>query len=231
MVKALNTKFPLIAVLLFVLMAPASFSQDIVSAEKVFDIVSTEYGKVADYTASVIFTQGKNQSRGRLSYKSPLFLRVDFDDPKDQVLIIDGEKLTIYVPQYHVVLIQRYKKKLPADLTALANKQGLTMMKSNYGIAFDATPDYGPLDDGSKEQVIKLRLNSKSSGAPFSQIILAVGKDNLIRRLTGFLGGGDTFVMDLTNVKTNQNIPNTRFQYETPADASIQDDFLFDSGG
>jgi outer membrane lipoprotein-sorting protein len=41
--------------------------------------------------------------------------------------------------------------------------------------------------------------------------------------------GGDRIVLDLAGVKTNQNIPDTRFQYDPPPYANQQPDFLFDS--
>lgn len=200
------------------------------SAEKFFDTVSATYGQVVDYTASVTIMQGKNEPwKGRLSYKTPLFLRIDFDAPKGQVILMDGEKLTIYVPGLEVVLVQKYKKKGSAALAALASKQGLTMLRANYGVAFLSSPGFVPLDDGSREQVVKLKLGSKSSTSSFRQIVVSVGKDNLIRRMEAINGGGEKIVLDLAGVKTNQNLPDSRFQYDPPPYANQQPDFLFDS--
>jgi outer membrane lipoprotein-sorting protein len=226
----LNPKPLLLAALFTLLIAPLSSAQEILSAEKFFDGVSADYGKVADYTAAITITAGKNGAwRGRISYKSPLFLRIDFDDPKGQVFVIDAEKLTIYVPGLDVVLVQRYKKKSSAEIASMASRQGLNILRSSYGIAFYAFPGFVPLEDGSKEQVMKLKLTPKSSGAAFSQIIMSVGKDNLIRRMEATEASGDKLVLDLSNIKTNQNIPDARFQYDSPPYANIQDDFLFDS--
>jgi outer membrane lipoprotein-sorting protein len=226
----LNKKILTLAVAFVFLAAASGFCQEILSAEKFFDGVSAEYGKVNDYTANVTITEGKNDPwRGRLSYKSPVYLRIDFDVPKGQVLVMDGEKLTIYVPGLDVVLVQRFKRKSPSVLAAMASKQGLNMLRTNYGVAFNSTPGFVPLEEGSREQVTMLRLTPKSSGAPFNEIILSIGKDNLIRRMDALQSNGSRLVLDLTGVKYNQSIPDARFEYDPPPVANVQDDFLFNS--
>jgi outer membrane lipoprotein-sorting protein len=223
-------KNPLTIVLIAALAAAAAHSQEILSAEKVFDDVSAQYGKVSDYTASVIVTVGKTAYSGRLSYKTPVFLRIDFDDPKGQVWVFDSEKLTIYMPSpQEVALVQKYRKRGPSELASMATRQGLTILRANYGIAFVSSPSPVPLEEGSKEQVVKLKLTTKSSGAPYSEIVLSIGQDKLIRRVDGVRAGGDKVVMDLVNVRTNQNIPDARFNYSPPPTASVIEDFLFDS--
>lgn len=226
----MNKKIQHLAILFLFLTAACGFCQEILSAEKYFDGLSAEYGKVTDYIANVTITEGKNEPwRGRLSYKSPVFLRIDFDSPKGQVLVMDGEKLTIYVPGLDVVLVQRYKKRSPSVLAAMASKQGLNMLRSNYGVAFNSTPGFVPLEEGSKELVSMLKLTPKSSGAAFGEIILSVGKDNFIRRMDALQSNGSRLVLDLTGVKYNQSIPDARFDYDPPPVANVQDDFLFDS--
>jgi outer membrane lipoprotein-sorting protein len=200
------------------------------SAEKFFDNVSATYTTILDYTATVTLTTGKNSPwQGKLSYKSPVFLRIDFDVPKGQVLVMDGEKLTLYVPSLDVVEVQRYRRSVPSNLGGLASKQGLNLLRASYGIAFLTSPQPVPLDDGSKELVTKLRLTPKTSGAPFSEIVVSVTTDNLIRRMDALYQSGERMVMDLANVKTNQNIPDSRFQYDPPPFANMVEDFLFDS--
>jgi outer membrane lipoprotein-sorting protein len=219
-----------ITVLVFlVLSAPLAVCQEILSAESFFDSVSSAFNGIADYSAAVQITSGKSVSTGTIYYKSPFSVRIDFSSPKGQVMVIDAEKLTIYLPDQAVALVQKYRKKAPTEAQALASKQGLAMLRQNYGIAFYSTPGYVPLDDGSKEEVVKLKLTPKSSGAPFSQLVMSVGRDNAIRRMDATLSGGDKFIMDFTGMRTNQNIPDSRFQYDPPPSASVQEDFLFDS--
>jgi outer membrane lipoprotein-sorting protein len=205
-----------------------AFSQaaEIVSAEKFVAGLSASYGKVKDYEAIIVITQGKTTSRGKLSYKSPMFLRIDFDDPPKQVLNFDGQKLTFYSPANEVILEQKYKKKTPSQVEAMATSQGLAIMQRNYSIAYLSGPAPVPLEDGSKELVVKLKLTAHGSTS-FSQMIVSV-KDSLIRRVEGTQSSGDRIVMDFINIRTNQGVPDSRFAYDAPPYANVIQDWLFD---
>ncbi len=197
-----------------------------VSAEKFFASLSASYGKVKDYEASVTMTQGKVVSRGKLSYKSPMYLFIRFDDPANQVICFDGEKLTVYLPAEQVVLQQKYKKKTLNQIEAMATSQGLALMQRNYSIAYLTGPAAVPQEDGSREMVVKLKLVSRGATS-YSQMIVSV-KDSLIRRVEGTQTSGDKVVMDFANIRTNQGIPDSRFAYDAPPYANVIQDWLFD---
>jgi outer membrane lipoprotein-sorting protein len=220
-----NAAYFLILGLLAPLGASAQ-STDMVSAEKFFSTLSAGYGKIKDYEASLTITQGKAVSRGRISYKSPLYLFIRFDEPANQVICFDGEKLTVYLPAEQVVLQQRYKKKPPSQIEALATSQGLGLMQRNYSIAYLSGPSAVPLEDGSREMVVKLKLVSRGTTS-YSQMIISV-KDSLIRRVEGTQSSGDKVVMDFVNVRTNQGVPDSRFVYDAPPYANVIQDWLFD---
>ena len=219
----------LVPILACILLAGAhGAAQEIMSSEKFFAGLSASYGSVKDYEAAVTITQGKTVSRGRISYKTPMYLRIDFDDPKGQVIAFDGEMFTVFVPQYEVVLQQKYKKKGAGAIAAMANSQGLALMQRSYNIAFFASPGPVPLDDGSREQVVKLKLTARGITG-YRQLVLAVSKDNLIRRIEGVQTSGEKITFDFANIQTNQGVPDSRFKYDPPAYANVIPDFLFDS--
>jgi outer membrane lipoprotein-sorting protein len=197
-----------------------------VSAEKFFGNLSGSFGAIKDYECAVKIVQGKTEWRGKLSYKSPLFLRIDFDEPKGQVFVINAEKLTIFVPQYEVVLEQKYKKKGPAAIASLASIQGLAMLQKDYSVGFLVGPEPVPLEEGSREQVVKLKLMPHATTG-FRQLVLSV-KESLVRRVEGIQESGEKIVLDLANVRINQGVPDSRFQYDPPAYANVIPDFLFD---
>jgi outer membrane lipoprotein-sorting protein len=204
-------------------------AQEILTAESFFDEVSARYGKIQDYTARVAITRGQETMKGKIYYKTPNRLRIDFTEPAEQVLVTDGEELTVYVPKYEVILLQKLKKRSQAALANLASAQGLNLLKHSYAVAYLTGPDYESLEEGSKEQVKKLRLSSRSTSEGFRQITIAVGKNGLIRRITGVTLNYEEFVMDLTDIAVNQNIPDTRFKYDAPAYANVYQNFLFDA--
>jgi outer membrane lipoprotein-sorting protein len=218
-----------VAIAIFALFLPfLAFPQatEIVSAEKFFAVLSANFGKLKDYEAAITITQGKSVSRGKLSYKSPIYLRIDFDDPPKQVLNFDGEKLTFYSPANEVILEQRYKKKTPSQIEGMMTSQGLTIMQRNYTIGYLSGPAPVPLEDGSKEMVVKLKLSSRGATG-YSQMILSV-KDSLIRRVEGTQSNGDKVVMDFANIRINQGVPDSRFVYDAPPYANVIQDWLFD---
>jgi outer membrane lipoprotein-sorting protein len=102
-------------------------------------------------------------------------------------------------------------------------------LKKNYSVAYQTGPDEAALEEGSREMVRKLRLSSRSTSEGFRQVIVAVGRNGMIRRITGITLNYEEFVMDLADTVVNQNIPDTRFQYDAPAYANVYQNFLFDA--
>jgi outer membrane lipoprotein-sorting protein len=216
------------AAVLFLVLPFLAFPQSeaMVSAEKFFADVSASYSKVKDYVAAITITQGKGVSRGRLSYKSPVYLHIDFDDPAKQVINFDGEKLTVYLPGEQVVLQQQYKTKTPSQIEGLVSNQTLGLLQRNYSVAYLIGPQLVPLEDGSKELVTKLKLTSRATTS-YAQMIISV-KNLLIRRVEGTQASGDKVVMDFANILTNQGVPDSRFAYDSPPYANVIQDWLFD---
>lgn len=224
----LRTRTALPAALLALCISLPVAGQEIVSAEKYFAGLSAAYGAVQDYEANLTVTQGKSISRGKISYKTPTYLRIDFDDPKGQVIAFDGQMFTVFVPQYEVVLQQEYKKKGAGAIAAMANAQGLALLQRSYNIGFLASPGPVPLDDGSREQVVKLKLTARGVTG-YRQLVLSVGSSSLIRRIEGVQTGGEKITLDFAGIRTNQGLPDSRFDYKPPAYANVIPDFLFDS--
>jgi len=221
--------FLIYIVLILVLGIPVKVSaQEILTAENYFDEISARYGKIQDYTAAISITQGETIMRGKLYYKSPNLLRIDFSEPEDQVLVTNGIELTIYIPKYEVILVQKLKRRSQAALANMASEQGLHLLKKNYGVAYLSSPNFVPLEDGSEEMVRKLKLESRTTAEGFRQIVIAVGRTGLIRRITGVTIGYEEFVLDLTDIIVNQNIPDVRFEYDSPPYANVYSDFLFE---
>jgi outer membrane lipoprotein-sorting protein len=214
---------------LFFLATPAILAQEIQTAENYFDEVSARYGKIQDYSADISITQGELVMAGKLYYKNPNLLRIDFTEPEEQVLVTDGELLTVYIPKYEVILEQKLKRRSQAALASMASEQGLNLLKKNYGVAYLTGPEFVPLEDGSRETVRKLKLTSRSTAEGFRQIVIAVGRTGLIRRITGVTLNYEEFVFDLTNIGINLGIPDTRFQYDSPPYANVYQNFLFEA--
>lgn len=200
-------------------------AQDIVTAEQFFAKVSARYATVEDYEAQVAIANASQPMAGKLYFKSPSLLRIDFSNPPEQVIVYDGERLLVYIPQYRAVLQQETGSMGGA---ALASREGLSMMKRNYTIAWESTPNEFPLDQGSQEMVHRLSLTRKTVAEGFKTIRISVSSSTLlIRRIEGWTVANEKISFDFTSVKLNQGIPATRFVYDAPASANVYNNFLF----
>jgi outer membrane lipoprotein-sorting protein len=212
--------------LLCALTAPA---QEFVTPADYFDRVSQSFGAIQDYTAIVTIDQndGELVMKGNLMYKNPNKLRIDFQEPREQVLAMDGEKLTIYIPRYSYILEQQLKRRSEATVALMASNQELSYLEENYSVAYLVGPDPVPLEEGSAEMVVKLKFQSRSSVEGFRQLEISFREDGMIRRVIGRMPG-KTLTMDFTNIQIDPGIPEERFEYESPVHANVYKDFLFE---
>ena len=144
--------------------------------------------------------------------------------------MFNGELLTIYLPEYRVVLNQSItQSRRPASSGAsLASAQGLILLRRNYVPSFVTGPNPVPLEGNASERVVKLRLTRRSISEGFREIILSVNPDTkLIRRIEGRTIAEGQVRFDFSGIKINQGIPEQRFIYDSPASANVRNNFLF----
>ena len=221
-------KFYIIILLIIFPILFLSAQDRIVTANEFLNYVSAQYGAIEDYEAKVAITKGKEKMIGTIYYKSPSLLRINFDSPKDQVLVVDKEKLVIYIPKYRVIMQQKLKKKGVSG-AGMASKEGLKILRQNYTVAYLESPDFVPLDEGSSEMVKKLKFVWRTADEGFRQLIMSVGEDNLIRRMVCVTADYTEMQFDFTDIRTNGGIPDTRFEYDSPASANVFENFLFEA--
>jgi outer membrane lipoprotein-sorting protein len=207
----------------------ALFGQEIITAEKYLEMVSETYGAIRDYEAHITIRSGNTEMIGNVSHLTPSFLRIDFTKPAEQVIVFNGEELTIYLPEFRAVLSQSINQSRRGTSGAgLATAQGLVMLRRNYVPSFVTGPNPEPLENNSRERVVKLRLTRRLVSEGFREVILSVNPDTkLIRRIEGRTIAENEVRFDFTNIKVNQGIPELRFVYDSPASANMYHNFLF----
>jgi len=208
------------------------FSQEIVTADKYLERVSERYGSIRDYEAQVNIRSGSTDMIGNLSFLDPFFLRIDFTKPAEQVLVFDGQLLTVYLPDLRAVLNQPVaparRTSAGAGGASMASAQGLKLLRNGYVPAFVSGPEPVPLDEREKETVVKLRLTRRLASEGYREIILSINPETLlIRRIEGRTIADVLVRFDFLNVKTNVGIPEQRFAYDSPASANLYNNFLF----
>jgi outer membrane lipoprotein-sorting protein len=215
--------------ILLVLVVIPVYSQEIITAERYLEMVSERYGSIRDYEAHIVIHSGSSEMIGNVSYLSPSFLRIDFTRPADQVIVFNGELLTVYLPEYRAVLNQNITPgRRPASGASLASAQGLALLRRNYVASFVTGPDPVALQGSPQEEVVKLRLARRNISEGFREIILSINPGaKTIRRIEGRTIADSLVQFDFTNIRTNQGIPEMRFIYDSPASAYVYNNFLF----
>jgi outer membrane lipoprotein-sorting protein len=202
-------------------------AQQIVTAENFLGNVADKYAQFKDYEARITVHSGNAEMYGTIIHMRPNFLRIDFTTPAEQVIVFNGNMLTVYLPEYRAILNQSVSSSRSSGAN-LATAQGLLLLRRNFAAAFITGPEPVPIDENSKEKVVKLRLTQRYGSEGFSEIILSVDPVNLfIRRIRGTTVANSVIQFDFSDIKTNQGVSERRFIYDSPASANIYNDFLF----
>ena len=205
------------------------FAQNITTASAYFKTISEYYGTIKDYEVDFEIKIEKAESAGKLSFKAPNLVRMDYTNPPEQVICFNGDILTIYIKEpAEAVLQQQVTPDNTNNAASLSTPQGLSLMSRYYTVAYETGQNPEPLEEGSDEKVVKLILTRKSASEAFRYIKLAINNDTkLIRRIEAVTPKGEEFVFNFFDYVLNQNLSEQRFVYDAPSSANNYNNFLF----
>lgn len=213
-----------IAVLTCAFLASA---QEILTASAFFQNVSDNYAEIKDYEATLDITANKNEMSGKVSFKRPEMLRIDFTNPEEQVILFNGDNLVIYLPGSSAILEQAVESS-STNGAAIATPQGLSLLNRYYTIAYETGQEAVPLDEESEEKVVNLILSRRSSSEAFRDIKLSIDPETkLIRRVVATTPQSEVFIFNFYDYQLNTNINDQRFIYDPPSSANNYNNFLF----
>ena len=211
---------------LCMLFSASLFAQGITTASAYFKTISEYYATIKDYEVNFEIKVDKQETAGRLSFKAPDLLRLDYTNPQEQVICFNGDTLTVYLPEKDAILQQNITSETGAG--ALTTPQGLSLLSRYYTVAYETGQAAESLEDGSDEMVIKFILTRKSASEAFRYINIAVSeKTNLIRRIEAVTPKGEVIMFDFYDYVLNQDITDQRFIYDAPSSANNYNNFLF----
>ena len=194
-------------------------AQSITTASAYFKTISEYYATIKDYEVDFEISVEKTESAGKLSYKSPDLLRMDYTKPEEQVICFNGDMLTVYLPESAAVLQQQVSTENNA--TTMATAQGLSLMSRYYTVSYETGQNAEPLDEGSDEMVVKFVLTRKSASEAFRYIKICVNENTkLIRRSEAVTPKGEEFVFNFFDYNLNHDLTEQRFIYEAPSSAN-----------
>lgn len=207
-------------------------AQSITTASAYFKTISERYASIKDYEVDFEIKLDKNETAGKMSFKAPNLLRLDYTNPEEQVIVFNGDMLTIYLPESAAVLQQQITpgatENAANNVTASATPQGLSLMSRYYTVAYVTGQNPEPLDEGSDEMVVKLILTRKAASEAFQYINIDINDDTkLIRRMEAVTPKGETFVFNFYDYSLNMGLSDQRFIYDAPSSANNYNNFLF----
>lgn len=203
----------------------AIHSQAIVTAAQFFNTVSSYYATFKDYEVDIDINANKTLMNCHASYKKPSLLRMDFTKPQSQVILFNGDMLTIYLPKVSSVLQQAVNND---KKETLSTPEGLTLLSRYYIVSYEIGQEPVPLDAANSENVIKLVFTRRNSIEAFRAIKMAIDANtNLIRRLEATTTKGEVFTFDFFDYKLNTGIADARFIYDAPSSANNFNNFLY----
>ena len=215
-----------ILTVLLALFTTSLFAQSITTASAYFKTISEYYATLKDYEVEFEIKVDKQESAGKLSFKAPDLLRLDYTNPEEQVICYNGDVLTIYLPDKDAVLQQSITDDIGAE--KLTTPQGLSLLSRYYTVAYETGQNEEPLEDGSDEMVIKFILTRKSAAEAFRYINIAINaQTKLIRRMEAVTPKGEVIVFNFLDYTLNQDISDQRFIYDAPSSANNYNNFLF----
>ncbi|MDR1307052.1 MAG: outer membrane lipoprotein carrier protein LolA [Treponema sp.] len=201
-------------------------AQEILTARRYLEQVSARYSNIRTYVARLSIQSGGTQMYGTVYAMMPNFLRIDFTSPAEQVILYDGESLMIFLPGERAILNQAVTNRGGSGAN-IATARGLNILLRNYVPAFVVGPSPVPIEPGSGEMVVKLKLARSSTGEGFTEIILDISPESqLIRRITGRTITDTTVRFDFSGVSLNTGIPERLFVFESPPASNMYNNFL-----
>ena len=190
----------------------------IVSVNDIKKLMSERFKTINDYTADFEWINGDAHYKGKIQYKKPDKIILDFEEPKDQKIVSDGKTLYIYIPSLKVVVTQTLGEGTESQILTTQSAKGLYRLFNEYAFSFY---DKSTLQKFDNTEAYHLKLFQKQPKIGFKKMDMWVSKDGLILQSNGVSPSGLNISLTFSNIQLNTEIPDYIFNFEIPADAQV----------
>ncbi|MGQ9615324.1 MAG: LolA family protein [Spirochaetota bacterium] len=197
---------------------PTSETSNIVSVNYVKSLMEKTFAEIMDYTANIEWVNGDAHYRGRIRYKKANKILIEFEDPKDQVVVSNGNLINIYIPGLKVVVQQSLSESTESSLLTTQSEFGLRRLFDEYSLSFYGTSSLQPFRNTG---AYHLKLDQKRPKVGFKTMDIWVSEKGLILQSNGVSQNGIKVSLTFSNIKINTEIPDHIFDFEIPADAQV----------
>jgi outer membrane lipoprotein-sorting protein len=217
-------KIFLIAPVIILLVSSALFAQDteeqikIISINDIKKTMEDTFASIEDYTADFEWVNGNVNYYGRILYKKPNKILLNFEEPEEQVIVSNGLSLYIYLPSLKIVAQQALNEESESTILTTASESGLVKLLDEYSFSFYDTS----LPQSFKNMMAyHLTLDQKKAKVGFKKMDLWVSDTGLILQSSGSSQSGIDVSLTFLNIKLTTEIPDYIFDFEVPTDAQI----------
>ena len=191
---------------------------NIVSVNDIKKRMSERFESINDYTADFDWVNGDVHYFGKIKYKKPDRILLDFEEPADQLIVSNGHLLYIYIPYLKVVVQQLLTEDTESAILTTTSEAGLSKLFDEYSFSFYNTSILQPFRN---TQAYHFRLHQKTPKVGFKEIYLWVSAEGLILQSNGNSPNGRNVSLIFSNIQLNTELPDYIFDFEVPADAQI----------
>ncbi|MBN2322710.1 MAG: outer membrane lipoprotein carrier protein LolA [Spirochaetes bacterium] len=206
---------PLLSLPLF---AQEGVDIQIVSINDIKDRMSEKSTAIEDYTAQFIWVNGDVRYTGKIKYKKPDMLLLEFVEPEGQKIVANERVLFIYIPYLKVVCQQSLGEDTESSILSTASESGLSKLFEEYSFSFYDTSEPQPFGNTS---AYHLKLVQKRPKVGFKQMDMWVSENGLILQSSSVSPNGVTVSLSFSEIQLNVELPDYIFEFEVPADAQI----------
>ena len=229
---------PLLAIVLLLLVTVAK-SEDTYTVGEIFDNFKKAYEKSQNFSAkfeeTILQAGTKRVNQGRLYFSKPNLLRKEYVNQKDpnqvlQLVLIDGEYSWSYTPVVNQVNKMKWSKANRKELLPGIGAS-LEDVQKNYNMKLvtDAV--------AKKKGIYQIELTPKphmlskpvdGTSPPRETLAIWIKTDEWLPVQFGYkseddAGNRESYITSLTNIKRNQDLDSTLFNFTVPEGVEIVD--------
>ena len=206
----------IVIALIFFISAAEGFSAQYENLDTVVDKIQNKYEQIKDFHAD--FTQEANvkalnkvqKAEGEVWFKKPGMMRWNYQEPRKDEIVSDGQTLWFYNEEEKQVILSRLSQVSDTG-TATTLLSGLGRIKELFKASFSDSKEFA--SDGN----YLIDLQPKEDEEDFNKVTVSVDKDTMIVS-TMYLYDpyGNLTKVSLDNIEINGGVSDSLFDFQVP---------------
>ena len=198
------------------------------SADKVLANMEEAHSKISTIAANLkqaAFPKDmeKQEAEGKLIIAKPGKLRIDYEKPEPQTLVMKDETVWIYTPSLKQVIKQKMDTSNLQQKVLLDLFGSIESLKKSYHVIFGTHPDRLFWNKGDKpySDDCELVFKPKEKDKGLFEMKALMRIDTWLPVSIEVNDGENRLFLHLSEMKINEEIPEETFDFKTPEEAEV----------